>query len=85
LLPVLLNIARRDIAAINIEVAVRNVNLALLLKASLFPAALGVADPMGDTVLFVVFFYGTLALPLGVAQIFLYSRNNRGSRQLSAA
>jgi BASS family bile acid:Na+ symporter len=59
-------LARGDATAIGIEVTIRNTNLALLLKASLFPARPGVADPIGDAVLFVALLYGGLALPASV-------------------
>ncbi len=67
----------RDITAINIEVTVRNGNLGLLLKASLFPAAVGVADPVGDAVLFTVLIYGGAALLAGLGQIRLHRWLNR--------
>jgi len=77
LLPRLLRTAKKDITAINIEVTVRNINLALLLKASLFPAVVGMSDPLGDTVLVTIFVYGALALPVGIGQIYFYGRYNK--------
>jgi BASS family bile acid:Na+ symporter len=61
-----LGVPARDASAIAIEVTVRNTNLALLLKASLFPARAGVIDPVADGVLFTVLMYGGLALPASV-------------------
>ncbi len=77
LLPRLLRVPPRDITAINIEVTVRNGNLGLLIKASMFPAVAGVADPVGDAVLFTVLIYGGVALLAGVAQIYIYRYLNR--------
>ena len=77
LLPRLLKVNRPDTTAINIEVTVRNGNLGLLIKASLFPALVGVADPIGDNVLFTVLVYGGAALLVGVGQIYLHRYLNR--------
>jgi BASS family bile acid:Na+ symporter len=77
LLPRLLKVNRPDTTAINIEVTVRNGNLGLLIKASLFPALVGVADPVGDNVLFTVLIYGGAALLVGVGQIYLHRYLNR--------
>ncbi len=68
-LPRLLGSAAADVAAINIEITVRNTNLGVLIKASLFPAAVGVADPLGDQVLFTVLLYGGLMLLLSALLI----------------
>lgn len=67
---------RRDLVAIGIEVTVRNTNLALLIKASLFPAVAGVADPVADGVLFVVLLYGGVALLVATP---LYVIGRRGA------
>jgi BASS family bile acid:Na+ symporter len=67
----------RDLVAIGIEVTVRNTNLALLIKASLFPAVVGVADPIADGVLFVVLLYGGVALLVATP---LYVIGRRGER-----
>jgi hypothetical protein len=64
-----------------IEVTMRNVNLALLLKALLFPAAKG-KDPIGDTVLFVVLYYAAVAM---VAAIPLTLNHRRILRRIRAA
>ena len=77
LLPHLLGVSRPDTTAINIEATVRNGNLGLLIKASLFPAVVGTPDPIGDNVLFTVLIYGGAALLLGVAQIYIHKYRNR--------
>jgi BASS family bile acid:Na+ symporter len=51
-----------DRLAIGVEVTIRNTNLALLIKASLFPMVAGVADPIADGALFVALLYGGFAL-----------------------
>lgn len=58
----LLGLARNDAVAIAMETTVRNTNLGLLLKASLFPVRPGVPDPVADGVLFAVLLYGGFAL-----------------------
>ncbi len=65
LLPRLAGSPREDISAINIEVTVRNTNLGLLIKASLLPAVVGVADPVADAALFAILLYGGLMLLVG--------------------
>ncbi|MFK8046841.1 MAG: bile acid:sodium symporter family protein [Halioglobus sp.] len=77
LIPHLCKVKRPDNTAINIEVTVRNSNLGLLIKASLFPAIVGVSDPIGDNVLFTVLGYGGAALLVGVGQIYLHRYLNR--------
>lgn len=77
LIPHLCKVKRADNTAINIEATVRNGNLGVLIKASLFPAALGVSDPIGDNVLFTLFAYVGAALLLGVGQIYLHRFLNR--------
>lgn len=59
----------RDRVAVGIEVTLRNTNLALMVKASLFPAVTGVADPVGDGMFFVALLYGGVALPLSIIPI----------------
>ena len=48
--------------ALMIEATLRNGNLGILVKASLFPAVAGQADPIGDAMLFSVMFYGAIGL-----------------------
>ena len=70
----LLGLPRSDLAAIAIENSIRNTNLALLLKASLFPVVVGVADPLADGVLFVALLYGGVAAPLSVPLVMVHRR-----------
>ncbi len=67
----------RDRLAIAIEVTVRNTNLAILVKASLFPAT-ATPDPIGDGMFFVALLYGGAALLVAALPVAL------GRRQLSA-
>lgn len=78
-LPRLLGANRADVAAINIEVTVRNTNLGLLIKASLFPAAVGVSDPIGDNTLFAILLYGALMLLVSSLMIPAHRRGNPAS------
>jgi BASS family bile acid:Na+ symporter len=54
----LLRLSREDSTAIEMEVVVRNINLGLLIKASMFPAIAGSTGTMGDMVLFTLLLYG---------------------------
>ncbi len=83
LIPLLLRRPTPECTAINIEVTVRNGNLGLLIKASMFPAVVGVADPVGDMVLLTVLLYGGFALPLGLLQVWLHGRINKRRQALS--
>lgn len=58
----LLRRPRADRMAVGIEATMRNMNLALLLKSSLF----GAEGELADGVLFVVLFYGAVAFFVGV-------------------
>lgn len=69
LLPRLFGLVREDATAIEMEVIVRNVNLGLLIKVSLFPTVNGVADPIGNFVLFSLLLYGALQTFLGLALV----------------
>lgn len=66
-----LKLSRSDSTAIEMEVVVRNVNLAVLIKASMFPAVVGIDDQLGNTVLFTVLLYGGLQLLMAFAMITL--------------
>jgi len=77
LIPRLAGLSSRDNTAINIEVTVRNGNLGLLIKASMFPAVIGTTDPIGDAILFTVLTYGGLALLVGLGQVYLHRWLNR--------
>lgn len=70
-----LNLGRADLTAIEMEVIVRNANLGLLIKASLFPAVVGVKDPLGDMVLFTLLLYGSLGLITGSFIIWLHRKD----------
>ncbi len=54
-------LSRSDRIAIGTETTIRNTNLGLLIKASLFPAVPGVVDPIANAVMFVVLLYGVFA------------------------
>jgi BASS family bile acid:Na+ symporter len=75
--PRLLGLNWPDSTAINVEVTFRNGNLGLLIKASLFPAVVGVADPVGDMVLFTVLLYSGLVFPVAAAQVYMHGKRNR--------
>lgn len=77
LIPLGLRRPHTECTAINIEVTIRNGNLGLLIKASMFPAAVGLADPVGDMVLLTVLMYGGFALPVGLLQVWLHGRINK--------
>jgi BASS family bile acid:Na+ symporter len=62
-----------DVTAIAIEVTVRNTNLAVLIKASLFPVS-AAADPVADGVLYVALLYGGAAGPVALPLIFGHRR-----------
>jgi BASS family bile acid:Na+ symporter len=83
--PRLLGLDSRDSTAVNIEVTFRNGNLGLLIKASLFPAVVGVPDPIGDMVLLTVLLYGGLVFPVAAAQVYLHGLRNKAiaSKELS--
>lgn len=70
--------------AVGIEAAFRNTNLALLVKASVFPVVPGVADPFGDAVLFVVLLYAGVALPVVMLPLLWHRRETRLPAQSQA-
>jgi BASS family bile acid:Na+ symporter len=70
----LLGWSRRDCVAVGMEVTMRNINLALLLKALLFPPT----HAMADGVLFVVLYYGGTAMIAGLPLALRYRRNLAG-------
>lgn len=57
-----------------IETSYRNISLGLLVKASVWPAVEGVADPFADQVFFVVIFYGAVALVTSLPPLFIHRR-----------
>ena len=72
LVPRLMRLSRRDSTAIEFEVIVRNINLGVLIKASIFPAAASETAALGDAVLFSLLLYGGLQLIAGAVLIWLY-------------
>ena len=74
LTPRLFRLSRKDAVAIEFEVVVRNTNLAVMLKASMFPAAAGATAQLGDTILFTVLLYGGLQLLIAPILIRIYSQ-----------
>lgn len=74
LVPRLLALGREDRVAIEMEVIVRNVNLGLLLNASLFPAASAELAATGNTVLLALLLFGSMQLILGVVLITINRR-----------
>ena len=70
-IPMLFRLSVRDVTAVNMEITVRNTNLALLIKVSMFPAVVGVSDPIGDAVLFTVLLYAGYQMLLSVVLIAL--------------
>lgn len=79
LLPKLMRLSRPDSTAIEFEVIVRNVNLGVLIKASIFPAAVSETAQLGDMVLFTLLLYGGVQMLVGAVLIWLY-RPSRGKR-----
>jgi len=64
----LFKLAQADTTAIDMEVIVRNVNLGILINASIFPATSENAA-LGNTVLFSLLLFGALQLAAGTAMI----------------
>lgn len=81
LAPRLFSLSRPDSNAIAFEVIVRNINLGVLLKASLFPASMAATAQLGDAVLFTLLLYGGLQLIIAPILIMLY----RARRPLDGA
>ena len=73
----LLKLNTADSTAVEMEVIVRNVNLGVLIKASIFPAVAGVADSLGDMVLFTVLLYGGLQMLLAAVVIVIGRRKTK--------
>jgi len=76
-LPTVLGLAKPDIAAVQMEVVVRNVNLGVMIKASMFPVVLGASNTLGDMVLFTVLLYGALQLLIAAVLIGWCRRDSR--------
>lgn len=73
-----------DCVAVGIEVTMRNLNLALLLKALLFPAERGV-DRIADGVLFVILYYAGVALGCGTPLALRYRWMAKRAQRRKAA
>ncbi len=67
-LPRLFGLGRADSTAIDMEVVVRNINLGVLIKASMFPASAG-TDVLADNVLFAILLYGGLQMLIAAISI----------------
>lgn len=76
LAPRVFRLSRPDSIAVEFEVIVRNANLGVMLKASLFPAAAGATAQLGDAVLFTVLLYGGMQLLIAPVLIRIYSRSS---------
>jgi BASS family bile acid:Na+ symporter len=74
LLPRLMRLSRADSTAIEFEVNLRNINLGVLIKVSIFPAAVAETAQLGNMVLFTLLLYGALQLLLAPILITLYRR-----------
>ncbi|HUG67417.1 MAG TPA: bile acid:sodium symporter [Pirellulaceae bacterium] len=67
----LFRLAPNDRFTVAIEVLVRNGGLALMLKAAVLPSVAGIADPIGDGVLYVILFYVGVSLAIGLHEVCL--------------
>jgi BASS family bile acid:Na+ symporter len=72
----LLRTSKPDRTAIEMEVIVRNVNLGVLIKASMFPAVVGGDNTVGDMVLFTVLLYGALQTIAAIAMVAITRRGS---------
>ena len=70
----LFTLSRPDSIAIGFEVIVRNVNLGVLLKASLFPASTAATAQLGDTVLLTLLLYGSLQMIIAAVLIMFHRK-----------
>lgn len=75
-----LRLGIRDRTAIEMEVVVRNVNLGVLIKASMFPVVVGGDNQIGDFVLFTVLLYGAVQM-LVAALVITARRRQSGARE----
>jgi BASS family bile acid:Na+ symporter len=75
LAPRMLGFSREDSTAIELELVVRNANLGVLLKASIFPFVPGADNRVGDLVLFSVLLYGGVQLLAAAVLIGLRRRS----------
>lgn len=77
LIPYALRLLKPDLTAIQMEVVVRNVNLGVLIKASMFPAVAGADNSVGDMVLFSVLLYGGVQMLVAAVIIGWRRRTSR--------
>lgn len=63
-----------DRLTVLVEATIRNTNLGVLVKASLFPAEAGRVDPIGDAMFFAVLLYGGAALLFAAPPVVLARR-----------
>lgn len=73
----LLRLSIADSSAIEMEVIVRNVNLGVLIKASMFPAVAGAINAIGDMVLFTVLLYGGVQMLIAAVLIAVRRRSSK--------
>jgi BASS family bile acid:Na+ symporter len=83
LLPKIFGFVNADVTAIQMEVVVRNVNLGVLIKASMFPLVVGASNTVGDMVLFTVLLYGGVQMLVAAVVIFLSRRGSKKTTILS--
>ena len=79
LIPRVLRLSRKDSTAIEFEVIVRNINLGVMIKASIFPAAAVATAELGNTVLFTLLLYGALQLFIAAVLIPICRRSTGAS------
>lgn len=77
IVPLFFRLSHGDVGAINIEVTIRNINLALLVKAMLFPSVTGVFDPVADIALFTLLIYAGGSMLLSGVMIAFYRWRSR--------
>ena len=83
LIPRILRLSRKDSTAIEFEVIVRNINLGVMIKASIFPAAAVATAELGNTVLFTLLLYGALQLLIAAVLIPICRRSNGASASVT--
>lgn len=74
----LAGLSANDAMAAGIETSYRNISLALLVKASLWPVQAGVPDPFADQVFFVALFYGGIAFVTSLPGVLIHRRTSGG-------
>lgn len=74
--PIIAGLSKADGIAIEMETTVRNTNLGVMIKASIFPVVVGGANQVGDMVFFTVLLYGGLQMLIAAGLIFLHRRTH---------